>query len=161
MPPQYFATSAEDLPSPEDVMAMTGLDYIRAILEGRMAGASIAGVMDFHLHRVEEGLVAFRGCAAFKHLNPMGAVHGGWYGTLLDSAMGCAVATTLPRGRWYTTLEYKVNITRALKPGVLVEAEARVSHSGRSTGVAEGWIRGVEDGKLYATGSTTCIVMES
>jgi len=161
MPQQYIARSAEDLPSPDAVMAMTGLEYIRAILEGRMAGAAIAGVMDFHLHRVEEGLVAFRGRPAFKHLNPMGAVHGGWYGTLLDSAMGCAVATTLPKGRWYTTLEYKVNITRALKPGVLVEAEARVSHSGRSTGVAEGWLRGVEDGKLYATGSTTCIIMES
>lgn len=124
-----------------------------------MAGAPIAGGMNFRLFRVEEGHVAFRGSAAFEHLNPMGGVHGGWYGTLLDSALGCAVATLLPQGRHYTTLEYKVNITRALKPGVLVEAAARVSHFGRSTAVAEATLTGVEDGKLYATGSTTCLVM--
>jgi len=160
MPEQHIARSPADLPSPETIMSMSGLDYMRGILEGRMPGAPIAGVMDFYLHRVEEGQVAFRGRAAFEHMNPMGAVHGGWYGTLLDSALGCAVATTLPKGHWYTTLEYKVNITRALKPGVLVEAEARVTHTGRSTGVAEGWLRGVDDGKLYATGSTTCIIMQ-
>lgn len=160
MPEQFVARSPDDLPTPEAIGAMSGLEYIRGILEGRMAGAPIAGVMDFHMHSVEEGRVSFRGRPRFEHLNPMGAVHGGWYGTLLDSALGCAVATTLPRGRFYTTLEYKVNITRALKPGTWVEAEARVTHSGRSTAVAEAWVRGVEDAKLYATGSTTCIIMD-
>lgn len=159
MPEQFVARSPADLPRPEEFGALSGLDYMRAILEGRMAGAPIAGVMNFRLHLVEEGRVAFRGTPAFEHLNPMGGVHGGWYGTLLDSALGCAVATTLPAGKLYTTLEYKVNITRALKPGTLIEAEARVSHAGRSTAVAEGWLRGVEDGKLYATASTTCIIM--
>ena len=86
-------------------------------------------------------------------------VHGGWYGTILDSALGCAVATTLEPGAGYTTLEYKVNLTRGLKPGTLVECRARVQHAGRSTAVAEGTIIGVEDGKLYATGSTTCIIL--
>lgn len=159
MPEQFVARSPADLPDADQISALSGLEYMRAILEGRLAGAPIAGVMDFYLHSVEEGRVAFRGTPSFEHLNPMGGVHGGWYGTLLDSALGCAVATTLPRGRLYTTLEYKVNITRALKPGMLIEAEARVTHAGRSTGVAEGWLRGVEDGKLYATGSTTCIIM--
>lgn len=161
MPAQYPARRPEDLPSRDQITALSGLEFITAILEGRLPGAPIAGLLDFHVHRVEPGLVAFRGTARFEHLNPMGSVHGGWYGTLLDSAMGCAVATTLPRGHWYTTLEYKVNITRALAPGVMVEAESRVSHAGRSTGVAEGWLRGVEDGKLYATGSTTCIILKA
>ncbi|MCC5969872.1 MAG: PaaI family thioesterase [Pararhodobacter sp.] len=160
MPEQFIARSPADLPTPSAISAMSGLEYMRAILDGSMAGAPIAGVMDFYLHAVEEGRVAFRGTPRFEHLNPMGGVHGGWYGTLLDSALGCAVATTLPKGRVYTTLEYKVNITRALPPGMLVEAEARATHAGRSTGVAEGWLRGVEDGKLYATGSTTCIIMQ-
>ena len=159
MSEQYVARSPADLPDLAALTAMSGLEYMQAIRDGRMAGAPIAGVMNFRLYRVEEGSVAFRGTPAFEHLNPMGGVHGGWYGTLLDSALGCAVATTLPAGRYYTTLEFKVNITRALKPGTLVEAAAQVSHIGRSTGVAEATLRGVEDGKLYATGSTTCIIM--
>ena len=159
MPEQHPARTPADLPRPADLMAMSGLEFIRAIFEGRMAGAPIAETLNFRMHAVEEGRVVFRGTPEFRHLNPMGGVHGGWYGTLLDSAMGCAVATVLPQGRLYTTLEYKVNITRALPVGMVIDCEARVSHAGRSTAVAEGWIRGVEDGRLYATGSTTCLVM--
>jgi len=159
MPEQFAATRAEELVDPATLLTMPGLDFIRAIFEGRLAGAPIAGLMNFRLHLVEEGRVVFRGSPAFEHLNPMGGVHGGWYGTILDSALGCAVASTLPRGRGYTTLEYKVNITRALAVGTEVDCEARVSHAGRTTGVAEGSIRGVDDGKLYATGSTTCLVI--
>jgi len=159
MPEPYAATRASELPSPDDLRAMSGLDFIRAIFEGRISGAPIAETMNFRMHAVEEGRVVFRGAPEFRHLNPMGGVHGGWYGTLLDSALGCAVATVLPQGRLYTTLEYKVNITRALPVGTLIDCEARVSHAGRSTAVAEGTIRGVEDGKLYATGSTTCLIM--
>jgi len=159
MPEQHHATSPEHLPDRATVASMSGLEFIEAIRDGRLPGAPIAGLMNFRIHSVEKGEVRFRGTPGFSHFNPMGAVHGGWYGTLLDSAMGCAVATMLERGHWYTTLEYKVNITRALPAGMLVECTARVSHSGRSTGVAEGWVRGVEDGKLYATGSTTCIIM--
>jgi uncharacterized protein (TIGR00369 family) len=89
----------------------------------------------------------------------MGTVHGGWYGTLLDSAMACAVMTKVPRGSVYTTLEYKINILRSIPLGMQVDCFGVIDHVGRSTGVAHGEIRGVEDGKLYATGSTTCIVM--
>lgn len=159
MPEQYTARSPEDMPRRDQVAALSGLEYMRAILEGRMAGAPIAEVMNFRLFSVDEGEVVFRGAAEFRHFNPMGGVHGGWYGTILDSALGCAVATTLPPGAGYTTLEYKVNLTRGLKPGTPVECRARVQHAGRSTAVAEGTIRGVEDGVLYATGSTTCIIL--
>lgn len=161
MPEQFVARSPEDLPSRAEVAAMSGLEYMRAILEGRVAGAPIAEVMNFRLHEVSEGEVAFRGTPEFKHFNPMGGVHGGWYGTILDSALGCSVASVLPAGAGYTTLEYKVNLTRALKPGVLVECRSRVQHAGRSTAVAEATIMGVEDGKLYATGSTTCIILKA
>jgi uncharacterized protein (TIGR00369 family) len=159
MPDQHPARGPADLPQPADLMGMSGLEFITAILEGRMAGAPIAETLNFRMHLVEEGRVVFRGAPEFRHLNPMGGVHGGWYGTLLDSAMGCAVATVLPKGRLYTTLEYKVNITRALPVGMMIDCEARVQHAGRTTAVAEGWVRGVQDGKLYATGSTTCLIM--
>jgi len=87
-------------------------------------------------------------------------VHGGWYGTLLDSAMACAVMTRVPRGSVYTTLEYKINILRAIPLGTQIDCIGTTDHVGRSTGVAQGKIIGVEDGKLYATGSTTCILMK-
>lgn len=160
MPTQHTAQSPRDLPDLPTILSMTGLDYIEAIHRGDLAGAPIASVMNFRMHAVSRGQVTFRGAPEFQHFNPMGGVHGGWYGTLLDSALGCCVATILPKGSIYTTLEYKVNLTRALKPGLLVECTGTVQHAGRSTAVAVAEIRGVEDGKLYATGSTTCIIMQ-
>ncbi|MDH3263098.1 MAG: PaaI family thioesterase [Paracoccaceae bacterium] len=138
---------------------MSGLDYMRAVLEGRFPQPAIAGTLGYRLYRVEPGRVAFRGAPAFAHTNPMGAVHGGWYGTLLDSALGCAVMTDVPKGRWYTTLEYKVNLIRAIPLGLEIEAEAKVSHAGRTTAVAEATIWGLDDGRLYAIGSTTCLIL--
>jgi uncharacterized protein (TIGR00369 family) len=160
MAEQYFAKTPEDLPRMAEILSMSGLDFMRGILEGQISGPPIAGLMNYRLHEVEPGRVAFRGTPEFEVTNPMGGVHGGWYGTLLDSCMACAVMTMVPRGSYYTTLEYKINITRALPVGIEIEAVGMVSHSGRSTGVAEGTIRGVADGKLYATGSTTCLVMQ-
>uniref|UniRef100_UPI003561FA24 PaaI family thioesterase n=1 Tax=Phaeovulum sp. TaxID=2934796 RepID=UPI003561FA24 len=113
------------------------------------------------LHSVEPGRVVFRGSALFEHTNPMSGVHGGWYGTLLDSCMACAVMTKVPKGQYYTTLEYRINIARALPLGVEIEAVGEAQHVGRSTGIARGEIRGITDGKLYATGSTTCLIMGS
>lgn len=158
MPDRYFATRPDQMPRPEETAALSGLDFLRAMVRGDLAGPPMAAAMGFALHDAEEGRAEFRGAPAFEHLNPMNVVHGGWYGTILDSAMGCAVASVLPAGRGYTTLEYKVNLTRALPIGTEVACIGRVLHAGRSTAVAEGEIKGVEDGRLYATGTTTCIL---
>ena len=93
-------------------------------------------------------------------MNPVGSVHGGWYGTLLDSAMACAVMTKIPKGSFYTTLEYKINIVKAIPIGMEIDAIGLVTHSGRSTGTADGKIIGTKDKILYATGSTTCLIMQ-
>ncbi len=154
------ALSPADLPDQATVLSMSGLDFMRAVLDGRLSGPPIGQTMGYRLHSVEEGRVIFRGTPEFGVTNPMGTVHGGWYGTLLDSAMACAVMTMVPKGSVYTTLEYKVNITRPLPLGAEIECTGLVDHAGRSTGVAHGEIRGLSDGKLYATGSTTCIIMK-
>ncbi|WP_424984445.1 PaaI family thioesterase [Microbulbifer sp. S227A] len=155
-----LANDFSDLPSMADVLSMSGLEFMQGILEGTVPGPPIAGTLDYVLHAVEPGRVTFRGTPEFGVTNPMGTVHGGWYGTLLDSAMACAVMTMVPKGSVYTTLEYKINITRTIPLGMEIDCSAVVDHAGRSTGVAHGEIRGVEDGKLYATGSTTCIIMK-
>lgn len=156
----YVAKGLEDLPTPAEVGGMSGLEFMQRLLDGRLPGPPIGPTMGYSLHSVEEGRVAFRGTPELNVTNPLGTVHGGWYGTLLDSAMACAVMTRVPQGSVYTTLEYKVNIIRPIPLGREIECVGIADHVGRSTGIAHGEIRGIEDGKLYATGSTTCIVMK-
>ena len=155
----YDAKSPADLLKMEDIIQLSGLEFMQGILEGRLPAPPISRVMGYRLHTVDPGRVVFRGTPEFDVTNPMGTVHGGWYGTLLDSAMACAVMTGVTRGSAYTTLEYKINILRSIPLGTEIDCIGVVDHVGRSTGVAHGEIRGVSDGKLYATGSTTCIVM--
>ncbi|WP_299411889.1 PaaI family thioesterase [uncultured Sulfitobacter sp.] len=154
------ATSPDELLSQSEALALSGLEFMQKILDGTNPGPPIGATMGYTLHSVDEGSCVFRGAPQFNVTNPMGTVHGGWYGTLLDSAMACAVMTRVPRGSVYTTLEYKVNILRSIPLGMQIDCIGTADHVGRSTGVAHGEIRGVEDGKLYATGSTTCIVMK-
>ena len=154
-----IAQSPADLPSQAEILGLSGLEFMQGILDGTVPGPPIGQLLGYTLHAVSEGRAVFRGAPPFAATNPTGAVHGGWYGTLLDSAMACAVMTRVPRGAVYTTLEYKINILRPIPVGLTVDCEGLTDHVGRSTGVAHGEIRGLEDGKLYATGSTTCIVM--
>ena len=156
--PRHARTPA-DLATRDVVLSMSGMDFVQAMLRGDLASPPIARTLNFTLTQASPGTVRFTGTPGFDHTNPMGAIHGGWYGAILDSALGCAVMTVVPKGFWYTTLEYKVNITRALPPGMQAVAEAHVQHAGRSTAVAEATLRGAADGKVYATGSTTCIIL--
>jgi uncharacterized protein (TIGR00369 family) len=148
------------LAKPDAVAGLTGLEVMHAMLAGRIPYPHIADTLDFSLVEVELGKATFQGTPQLKHYNPLGSVHGGWYATLLDSALGCAVHTTMPAGRAYTTAELSVNIVRAAssKTGPL-RAIGNVIHSGRQLATAEARIVG-PDGKLYAHGTTTCLVFE-
>ncbi|MFC3616254.1 PaaI family thioesterase [Lutimaribacter marinistellae] len=151
--------AAQDLLTPADMATMSGLEFMQGILDGRLPAPPIAETLGYDLHAVEEGRVTFRGTPTRAVCNPLSQVHGGWYGTLLDSAMACAVQTRVPAGAAYTTLEYKINIIRSIPLGTQIDCVGIADHVGRSTGVAHGEIRGTADGRLYATGSTTCIVL--
>ena len=138
----------------------TGLQQMQALLDGETPRAPISETMDFLLVSVSDGVAVFQGRPQFKHYNPLGGVHGGWFATLLDSALGCAVHTTLPVGRGYTTLEFKVNLVRGLSDKVpLVRAIGRVVHRGRRVTTSEAELVG-HDGKLYAHASTTCLLFD-
>ena len=156
----HYVNSFADLLTPDQITEISGLEFMQGILDGTLPHPPIGPTLNYHLTLVENGKIAFRGTPKFEHCNPLGTVHGGWYGTLLDSCMACAVMTKVPKGSAYTTLEYKINITRPIPVETEIEATGWIDHVGRSTGVAHGEIRGVEDGKLYATGSTTCLVMK-
>lgn len=146
--------------TPSQIQSTTGLGLMQAMLAGELPHATIAKTLDFVLIDVGEGHAVFQGTPGPNLLNPMGTIHGGWFATLLDSAMGCAVHTLMPSGRGYTTAELSVNIVRALTPNVQrVRAEGRVLHAGRQLATAEGRLIG-PDGKLYAHGTTTCLVFD-
>jgi uncharacterized protein (TIGR00369 family) len=144
--------------TPQEVAELDGATLFRQMLRGELPYAHIGRTLDFLLISAEPAV--FQGTPGTAHLNPMGTVHGGWYATLLDSALGCAVHSALPQGKGYTTLELKVNMIRALTPKVpRVRAEGRVIHLGGQTATADARLVG-PDGKLYAHASTTCLVFD-
>ena len=157
---KFTSKESEDLLSMKEILELSGFEMMQGILRGLYPPAPISKILNYELHAVEKGKVVFRGSPAADCRNPMGTLHGGWYGTLLDSAMACAVMTTLPAGKIQTTLEFKVNIIRPISIGVTVDAVGLVEHSGKSTGVAVGSLVDVKTGKLYASSSTTCIIMK-
>lgn len=156
----FTATSPDQMPDLETMLSMSGLDFMQAMRDGKISRPPISALMNYTLDTVEVGKVAFRGVPEFQHTNPAGGVHGGWYGTLLDSCMSCAVMTVTPKGSVYTTLEYKVNLTGAIPLGAEIIATGTIDHAGRSTGVAHGEIRDANSDRLYATGSATCLIMQ-
>ena len=146
--------------SPAMLAGKTGLQQMQALLDGQAPRPPISETMDFMMVSVEDGTAVFQGRPQFKHYNPLGGVHGGWFATLLDSALGCAVHTTLPVGRGYTTLEFKVNLVRGLTGKVpLVRAIGRVVHRGRQVMTSEADLVG-HDGRLYAHATTTCLLFD-
>ena len=133
---------------------------MQAMLRGELPYAAIAKTLDFLIVEVGEGTAIFQGTPRAEHLNPMGTVHGGWFATLLDSALGCAVHTMMPPGRSYTTAELGVNLVKAITPKVQrVRAEGKVIHCGRQLATAEARLVG-PDGTLYAHATTTCLVFD-
>jgi uncharacterized protein (TIGR00369 family) len=139
--------------------SMSGIDFLRAIRDGRLPPPPIAELMGFKLVEVEPGHAVFEVVPGEQHYNPIGVVHGGLAMTLLDSAMGCCVQTRIPAGSAYTTLEAKTNLTRAItaQTGKL-RATGTVIHVGSRVATAEGRLVDMA-GKLYAHATTTCIVL--
>jgi uncharacterized protein (TIGR00369 family) len=146
---------------PEQVAKLTGLQVFEAMFAGTLPTPPIFETMDFLAVEVAFGHTVFQGRPLARHYNPIGSVHGGWISTLLDSCVGCAVHSTLPVGKAYTTAELKVNFVRAVTTRVpLLRAIGKVIHVGGRMATAEGRLVG-PDGKLYAHASTTCFIFDA
>ncbi|UOM35865.1 PaaI family thioesterase [Acuticoccus sp. I52.16.1] len=137
----------------------SGLEQIRAILADPALAPSMARTLNFALVEVEPDRVVFRGTPTADFLNPLGVVHGGWAAAILDSALGVATHVTLAPGELFTTLELKVNLTRAIRPdGPALSATGRCITRGRRVAVTEATLTD-EAGKVYAHGTSTCMIM--
>ncbi|MBK8135111.1 MAG: PaaI family thioesterase [Chloroflexi bacterium] len=150
---------ADPLATAEAARSMSGLEFLHAMLRGDVPRPPISNTLDFTLESASEGRAVFVVTPQEFHYNPIGVVHGGLAATLLDSALGCAVQTMLPAGVAYTTVELHVNLVRAITRDTgMLRAESEVMHMGRSIATAQArLIDGA--GKLYAHGTTTCMVI--
>ena len=160
MPNRTLSISWHD-PGPlaEAGRSMSGIDFLRAIRDGRVSPAPISELLGFKLIEVEPGRAVFEVVPGEQHFNPIGVVHGGLAMTLLDSAMACSVQTEIPAGSGYTTLEVKINLVRPITAGTgRMRAVGKTLHVGSRVGTAEGRLEDAA-GKLYAHGTTTCIIL--
>ncbi len=140
---------------------MSGLDFFSAMLKGEVPPPHMAATGSFVIVSFDYGHVIMQGTPETKFQNTIGSIHGGWIATLLDSALGCAVHTTLAAGRGYATAELKVSYFRPLSaPFTLVRAEGRVLSVGNKIAFAEGSLVG-PDGKQYAHATSTCSVFDA
>ena len=141
-------------------LALTGLEFLRGLADGRLPPAPIASTLGMEAAQFDAGRAVFACEPAEFHYNPIGVVHGGLAATLLDSAMSCSVHTTLAAGERYTTLELKVNFVRAITAATgRIRAEGKVVHRGGTIATAEGRLVAERDGRLLAHGVTTCLIM--
>ena len=146
----------------ESATGKTGLELLRAIVEGRMPPPPIANLMGFSIMSADDGRAVFEGEPGEYLYNPIGVIHGGFAMTLLDSAMGCAVHSTLGVGERYTTLEVKTNFVRPITLDTgRVRCEGVVLHRGGTVATAEGRLIAIANGKLLAHGTTTCLIARS
>ncbi|MFD3490279.1 PaaI family thioesterase [Streptomyces sp. NPDC058690] len=136
----------------------TGLEFVREIATGRLPSAPIAATLDFTLDEAEHGRVVFSLVPGEEHYNPIGSVHGGVYATLLDSAAGCAVQSTLPSGMGYTSLDLTVKFLRPVTVDTgRIRAVGTVTSSGRRTALAEARLLDEKD-RLLAHATSTCML---
>jgi uncharacterized protein (TIGR00369 family) len=143
----------------EIAIQMSGLELLQAVISGAQPGPPIAQTADFRITEVENGRIVFEGMPSMKFYNPLGTVHGGWISAILDSAMGCAVHSTLAAGQTYTTINMTINFVRPVfETTGKVRCEGIAVHGGSRLATSEARLWD-EAGKLLAHGSEACLIM--
>ena len=154
-------TWQDPLGSAEAGLAMSGIDYMHAVASGEIPPPPIARLLGMEIVETAEGRAVFAVTPAEQHYNPIGVVHGGIAATLLDSAMGCAVHTTLPAGWSYGTLDLSTRFVRPITGATgRILCEGVVVHRGRTTATTEGRVWAEGSGKLLAHGSGSALIRE-
>jgi len=157
----HVASKTYGTVSPDRRREMSGLEFVRGLVDGTLPLNTIARTLGYDVTEAENGRVVVSATPDDTHLNPAGTVHGGLAATLLDSCMGLAIWTTLDKGVGQTTLEFKISLVRPITPETgVIKAEGIVLNRGRRVGTAEGKITD-DKGRLLAHGTTTCLIFES
>jgi uncharacterized protein (TIGR00369 family) len=160
-PEQSRTVSWQDpLRSAEAGLQMSGMDYLRAMIAGAVPPPPISRLIQMDLAEAEPGRVVFTCTPDQSVYNPIGAVHGGLVCTLLDSVASCALHSTLPQGKGYTSVEIKVNYLKAVRAtsGKLTAVDTLVK-AGSRVGFTEGVVTDAS-GAVVATASSTLLVFD-
>jgi uncharacterized protein (TIGR00369 family) len=99
------------------------------------------------VERADDGSARISFEAREEHLNPAGTLHGGVLATLVDTAMGTAVRSTIEDGDVPATSQLTVTYLRPGRPGT-VEVTARVRTRGEHLTVCEADVE--QDGRSLA-----------
>jgi len=156
--PGYVAKAGIGTLPRAELLNYTGLEMLQRMIDGHYPAPAISQRMNFVLTEASEGRAVFRGLPGARHLNPLGSVHGGWAATILDSALGCCVHTTLAKGEGYATIEFNVKLMRPITANTgEVVCEGIVVQRGRTIAFSEATLKD-KDGRLLATGTETCSI---
>lgn len=159
MPLTHTITFDDPTEIAKDVRKVSGLEFLKRLVHERTR-VPIGATLGFWLAEVSEGHAVFEAEVAPHVFNPIGSVQGGWYGAVLDAALGVCLHSTLPAGVGYTTIEFKVNIVRTVTPATgRVRATGRIVHRGKRTAVTEARMEDAA-GKLYAYATATQLVLD-
>lgn len=152
-------TSRPSILPPDFYERMSGLETLSAMIDGTLPGPPIAQTLNFRLTGVSAGEAVFEGSPGEESYNPLGSIHGGWTATIMDSALACAVHSTLEKGERYTSVEMKVSFMRPIYPGKppRLICRGRVINRGRTLAFSEATLVD-EAGKVYAHGTETCMI---
>lgn len=146
-------------PAQAKLFERTGLEQLRALIDGTIPPPPISSHIGLEFVSVTDGEVVMTAQPDESHYNPIGSIHGGFFATVLDSACGCAVHSTLPAGVGYTSLEIKISFLRPITAETgTVTARGWVTRRGRNASFAEADIRDKE-GRVLATASSTCLII--
>lgn len=146
-------------PSKKTEGGIAGLDFLKGLRDGKYPAPPFANETDVSIVEVESGRVVFEALPSSRFYNPLGTVHGGWISTLLDSAMGCAVHSTLQGGQAYTTVDMSISFVRPVFESTgKLRCEGKIIHTGKRVATAEGRVWDAA-GTLIAHGTETCLVM--
>ncbi|WP_019068212.1 PaaI family thioesterase [Streptomyces hokutonensis] len=136
----------------------TGLEFLREVIAGRLPAAPIGATLNFTVDEVDFGRAVFSLIPGEEHYNPIGSVHGGVFATLLDSAAGCAVQSTLPEGMGYTSLDLTVKFLRPVTADTgRIRAVGTVLNGGRRTALAQAQLLDEKD-RLLAHATSSCLL---
>ena len=139
-------------------MEMTGLEFLQAMIEGHIPPASISKTIPMQPTEISEGSVTFKSQSYHNHLNPVGGVHGGFAATVLDSATGCAVHSTLEADVGYGTIDLNVKMCRPVPQNKTLKAIGKVINISKNLAISEGQLLD-DEGKLYAHATATCMII--
>lgn len=139
---------------------LTGLEMLKQMKNGDRDRPSMGNTIPLKMLEVEYGYALFEAQANENHLNPVGMVHGGFASTVLDSAMGCSLQSTLPASQFFATVDLHIKMLKPVPRDTLLLVEAKMIHTSKRMGVSEGVLK-TEDGTVYAHGTTTCMVIEA